>query len=327
MQNPNSQENNSILETGRNVIDLEAKALTKLSAEFPINFPEAISLLFNCEGHIIISGVGKSGHIGKKISSTLSSTGSPSIFLHPAEASHGDLGLIKQSDILLIISHSGETVELANILSYAQKLSIKIVSVTAEPKSTLAKKANLVLNLPHVPEACPNGLAPTTSTTLVLALGDAIAVSLMKKRNFSQKDFSMFHPGGKLGAKLRKVKSIMHLNENLPLINHNTVMTEVLLIMTNKGFGVAGIINTSGELIGIITDGDLRRNMKNLLSLKAHQVMTDNPISIDEDTLASEALALMHSLKITSLFCYNVRSPRFPSGIVHVHDCLRVNLK
>jgi len=318
--------NKKIILTGKKVIDLEAKALIKLSKELNEDFAEAVNAILECKGKIIVSGVGKSGHIAKKITSTLTSTGNQAIFLHPTEALHGDLGLVNSEDIIIFLSYSGKTDEINNLINFFKKFDLKIISITQNDINFLSKKSDISINLPKIIEACPNRLAPTTSTTLMLAIGDALAVALMEKKKFSSESFYSFHPGGNLGNKLKKIKSIMHCEPKIPLIHEDELMTEAIIIMTKKGFGVVGITNKKEELVGIITDGDLRRNMKNLLDLKAKQVMTKNPIVLNENTLVIEALNKMKKLKITSIFCFTEQKPQKPVGIIHIHDCLRLNL-
>ena len=318
--------NQKIILSGKKVIELEAKALAKLSKELNNDFAEAVTAILECKGKIIISGIGKSGHIAKKITSTLTSTGNQAVFLHPTEALHGDLGLINSEDIIILLSYSGKTEEINNLINLCKKIKIKIISITQNNENLLSRKSDISINLPKIIEACPNRLAPTTSTTLMLAVGDALAVALMEEKKFSSESFYSFHPGGNLGNKLKKIKSIMHCEPKIPLIHEDELMSEAIIIMTQKGFGVVGIINQKKELIGIITDGDLRRNMTNLLNLKAKQVMTKNPVVLNENTLVIKALDKMEKLKITSIFCFSENKPLKPVGIIHIHDCLRLNL-
>jgi arabinose-5-phosphate isomerase len=286
---------------------------------------EAIALIREARGRVILSGMGKSGHVARKIAATLASTGTPALFVHPAEASHGDLGMITRDDVVLMISNSGESAELKDILAYTRRFSVPLIAMTANPEGTLAREADVRLILPQAKEACPIGLAPTTSTLLQLALGDGIAIALLEDRGFSAHDFRNFHPGGKLGAALTHVSAIMHRRETLPLCGEEAPMSNVLLTMTQKSFGCIGITGNDGRLIGIITDGDLRRHMsRDLIDLRATDVMTRNPKSISPETLASEALEQLNSAMITSLFV--VDTDDRPLGLVHIHDLLRLGV-
>ena len=315
-----------IINSGKKVLDLESKSLKVLSDGLSYSFSNAVITLMRRKGKIIICGIGKSGHIAKKVTSTLTSTGNAAIFLHPTEACHGDLGIIKKEDIIIIFSYSGKTKEIINLIKVLKKLKNKIISITQKGKNEISDKSNISINLPNVEEACPNKIAPTTSTSLMLGLGDALAVALMVEKNFSSEDFYTYHPGGNLGDKLKKIKSIMHIKNEIPIISQETLMTKAIIVMTKKGFGVVGITNKSNELIGIITDGDLRRNMKKLLELKAKDVMTKDPITIDENSFVLDALDKMNKLKITSIFCFSASQPKKITGIIHIHDCLRLNL-
>lgn len=312
----------------------ESQALLKLSESLDNRFDQAIDLILETTGRVIVSGMGKSGHVSKKIVSTLSSTGQPSLFIHPGEASHGDLGMIARGDILILLSNSGETRELSHIIDYARRFSIPTIGITAKKSSNLANVVTIPLILPDFPEACPMGLAPTTSTTMMMALGDAIAIALLSAKGFSNKDFKLFHPGGNLGNQLMHVKDCMHQGDKVPLVKAETSMNEVILLMTSCGFGCAGVINEQSELVGVITDGDLRRHMSNnLLEKTAIQIMTPNPVTISPDTLMAEALAILnhnhnHNKKnITSLFIVDdqVDLPT-PCGIIHIHDFLRLGI-
>ena len=268
--------------------------------------------------------MGKSGHIGRKIAATLASTGTPAFFVHPSEASHGDLGMITRTDSLFMMSNSGETTELSDLVAYAARFTIPLIGITSVADSALARAADAALILPDAPEACPMGLAPTTSTTMMLALGDALAVALLERRKFSPADFHALHPGGKLGRRLLKVSEIMHGGGELPLISPDVAMAEALIEMTAKRFGCVGIVDGTGEFLGIITDGDLRRHMDpGLLGRRAGDVMTRSPATIGRDALASEALAIMNDRAITNLF---VIEGRRPVGILHIHDCLRAGV-
>ena len=275
----------------RRVLNLEADALYQLAENLDETFEKVLDLLMETKGRVIFSGIGKSGHIGNKIASTFSSTGTPAFFVHPSEASHGDLGMITLEDTLIVLSYSGDTAELSDMISYTKRFAISLIAITRNPDSILAKAAQYTLLLPSSPEACPMGLAPTTSTTLMLALGDALAVALLKRKGFSEKDFKKFHPGGRLGKKLLHVSDIMRPYEDLPLVTPDTLMSEALITMTEKGFGCIGVLDTQKKLIGIITDGDLRRHMNpSLLNQTVREIMTTTPQTISASSLAIEAL-------------------------------------
>ncbi len=285
-------------------------------------FAEAVRIIAGIKGRLIVTGVGKSGHIGSKIAATLASTGTPAFFVHPAEANHGDLGMIGDDDVILAMSWSGETTELHGIVAYARRFAIPIIAITAGKSSALAREATVVLGLPRAPEACPHGLAPTTSTVLQLVIGDALAVALLEARGFTADHFRTFHPGGQLGAKLTQVRQIMHSGSELPLASSGALMREAILEMTQKGFGCVGITDADGVLIGIITDGDLRRHIDSeLLSMTVDQVMTRNPKTIGPETLAESALQVVNSSAITTLM---VVEDGKPCGVVHLHDLLRI---
>jgi len=285
----------------------------------------AIDTIKRARGRVIFAGIGKSGYIARKIAATLASTGTPAMFVHPAEASHGDLGMITADDVVVMVSNSGETVELKDILSYSRRFSVPLIAITANPAGTLAIEADIALLLPQAQEACPNGLAPTTSTLLQLALGDALAIALLEDKGFNAKQFRTFHPGGRLGAALTHLSAIMHKETRLPLARPDMRMAEALLIMTEKSLGCLGVIDQAARLVGIITDGDLRRHMsKNLIDLPASEVMTQAPKTMPPDALASEALEVLNSAKITSLFI--VDSDHRPLGLIHIHDLLRLGV-
>jgi arabinose-5-phosphate isomerase len=312
------------LESARRVLRLEAAGIDALSRGLGDEFTQAVELIERVSGRVIVTGMGKSGHIATKIAATLASTGTPASFVHPAEASHGDLGMITQGDAVIALSNSGETTELADLVTYAKRFTVGLIAITGRRRSTLAQAADVVLVLPDTPEACPMGLAPTTSTTVMLALGDALAVALLERKGFSGDDFHVLHPGGKLGRKLLKVAAVMHTGEALPLVSGDQLMSEVLIVMSAKSFGCIGIVDTAGRLSGLITDGDLRRHMApDLLSQRAADVMTPNPKTIRPDALASEALGFMNSRNITSLFAVDDARP---VGIIHIHDCLRAGI-
>jgi len=287
-------------------------------------FAQAVALLQLLGGRAIVSGMGKSGHVGQKIAATLSSTGTPAFFVHPGEASHGDLGMITPEDAVIALSWSGETVELTNLITYARRFGVPVIAITSRAESSLARAAQHALILPQAIEACPHGLAPTTSSLMQLAIGDALAIALLEGKGFSAQDFKVFHPGGQLGANLKHVGDFMHTGARLPLTGADTPMSEALVLMTEKSFGCLGVVNGEGRLVGILTDGDLRRNMGGgLLEARVSEVMTRAPKTISRDELASAALNILNTAKITALFV--VEEGR-PVGIVHIHDLLRLGV-
>lgn len=306
------------------VLRQEAHALTLLARGLSTTFCEIVDCLYNIKGRIAVTGMGKSGHVARKVAATLASTGSPAYFIHPGEASHGDLGMLASGDAVLAFSNSGNTAELSDIVLYAARRNIPLIGVTRNADSMLGKHATHILPLPLVPEADPLDCAPTTSTTLQMALGDALALTLMRRRGCSPEEFHRWHPGGSLGRKLLTVREIMHTGEDLPLLPASALMPDVLVLMTGKSFGVAGILDRN-RLAGIITDGDLRRHMgPALMDKKARQVMHPDPVVVNEDTLAVAALRLMQENKITSLF---VTREGKPVGILNIHDCLRAGVE
>jgi len=321
------------LEAARRVLAVEGDALGALSRSLDQKFSRAVDLILQAEGRVIVSGMGKSGHIANKIAATLASTGTPAQFVHPGEASHGDLGFITRKDAALLISNSGKTSELTDIIEFTRRAGIPLVAITSGAESALAQHADVALILPAAPEACPMGLAPTTSTTMQLALGDALAVALMKRRGFTADDYRVLHPGGSLGRRLVRVADIMHKGSELPLVSRDAVMSDVLIEMTSKRFGCVGVTNETGGLLGVITDGDLRRHMQSdLLKRRAHEVMTGKPRLVRAGALGGEALRLMnqHAVPVTCLFvieddAVGATTPT-PVGIVHVHDCLRAGV-
>ncbi|TDK49999.1 KpsF/GutQ family sugar-phosphate isomerase [Antarcticimicrobium luteum] len=316
----------TFLATARQVVTDEARALDALAASLDESFVRALRLILASKGRIIVSGIGKSGHIGRKIAATLASTGTPAHFVHPAEASHGDLGMVARGDVVLAISNSGEAPELANLLAYTRRFEIPLIGLSSRPDSTLMTQADEHLLIPSLGEACGFGMVPSTSTTLTLAMGDALAIALMKYRDFRLENFREFHPGGKLGARLSKVRDLMHTGEALPTVPAEAPMSDTLLEISRKGFGVVGVTDATGALAGIITDGDLRRHMEGLLSHRAADVMTAAPTTIGPDALAEEAVALMNARKITCLFVVDPDGPRRAMGLLHIHDCLRAGL-
>ncbi|HRO15011.1 MAG TPA: KpsF/GutQ family sugar-phosphate isomerase [Paracoccus sp. (in: a-proteobacteria)] len=311
----------SFLETARLVIRTEAQGLAALESSLGQPFVAAMRLILDATGRVVVSGMGKSGHVGRKIAATLASTGTPAQFVHPAEASHGDLGMVARGDVAIVLSNSGETPEIADIVAHTRRFSIPLIGVAGREGSTLLRQADVALLLPSAPEACGTGIVPTTSTTMTLALGDALAVALMEHRRFTPEHFRTFHPGGKLGARLARVGDLMH--REMPLVAEDAPMTDALLTISRMGFGVTGVTDDQGRLTGIITDGDLRRHMAGLLERTAAEVMTRAPRTIAPDALAESALAQMQDRKITCLFA--VEGNR-PAGILHIHDCLRAGL-
>lgn len=313
--------------TARRVLQLEAEALLEMSRGLNVNFQHAMDVIEKAEGRVIVTGMGKSGHIARKIAATFSSTGTPSFFVHPAEASHGDMGMIMRGDVVLAISNSGEVRELLDLIEYTRRFAIPLIAITSKIESTLATKSDITLLLPRAAEACPNGLAPTTSTTLTLALGDALAVALLEKKGFGPQDFRVFHPGGKLGQQLMSVAEIMHGGNALPVASENVSVTEAVQIISEKGFGCIALTRDDGTLAGIITDGDIRRHLgRDLKQAAARDIMTQNPITAAPGMLVAEAMAVMNDLKntarkITTLVV--VDDARKPVGMLHLHDCLR----
>lgn len=301
-------------------VDMEVDTLEKLKNSIGAELTDALDAMQSAKGRIIITGMGKSGHIGKKIAASLASTGTPSFFVHPAEASHGDLGMITEDDVVLAISNSGESKELVDILNYCKRFGIKLISITKNPQSSLGKAGDIVLRLPNNGEACPLGLAPTSSTTATLVLGDILTTCLIERKGFTKEDFNNRHPGGKLGSILQKVSDLMHTGEEMPILNEKSGMKEALLEMTTKRLGCVGFINSDGELSGILTDGDLRRCLSpQVLERCAGELMTKNPKTISKDAMASSAMKIMHDKKITNLF---VLENKKPVGIIHIHDLL-----
>ena len=302
---------------------IEAEALSYLAENLPEDFAATVQGILAASGRVIVSGIGKSGHIGRKIAATLASTGTPSYFVHCAEASHGDLGMITPDDICLLISNSGETSELRDIIYHTKRFSIPMIGLSSNPDSTLMKAADYRLTLPKLPEACPIGMAPTTSTTLTLALGDALAVTLMEERGFMPEDFGIYHPGGKLGAQMKTVREMMHTGASLPVLPHEASMHDVLLTMTSKGFGIAALTR-DGVLAGVISDGDLRRNMERLMQVTPAEIANVKPVTVPPDCLAPAALALANDRKVSALLV--VDDGQVPVGVLHIHDFLRAGV-
>lgn len=302
-------------------IDSEIKAIEELKHSLDSSsLTQALDFMQNSKGRIIITGMGKSGHIGKKIAASLASTGTPSFFVHPAEASHGDLGMITEDDVVIAISNSGESRELIDILNYCKRFGIKLVAITKNAESSLGKAGDVVLLLPNNGEACPLGLAPTSSTTATLVLGDILTIGMIERKGFSKEDFNDRHPGGKLGSILKRVSDLMHIGQDMPILDENSNMQAVLLEMTSKRLGCVGFINQAGDLTGILTDGDLRRCLSSkILEEKAVDLMTKNPKTIAPNAMSAEALKIMHDKKITNLF---VVENKKPVGVIHIHDLL-----
>lgn len=316
--------NQTDIASAKRTIDREVEALRMMENQFDENLTKALDMIQETKGRIIVTGMGKSGHIARKIAATLASTGTPSFFVHPAEASHGDLGMVTNDDKIIAISNGGESRELSDILLYAKRYGIPLIAITKNPESTLGKAGDIVLKLPDDGEACPLGLAPTSSTTATLVLGDVLAIALMERKGFTKTDYKQRHPGGKLGAILQKVSDLMHKGDDMPIVNEDTPMQEALLVMTSKMLGCVGIVDNDGKLVGIITDGDLRRWLtSDVLNKKVSEVMTKNPKVVSPDILAAEALNIMNNTGrgITQLFAVQDGKP---VGIIHIHDCLRI---
>jgi arabinose-5-phosphate isomerase len=315
------------LEIARRVLRTEGAGVLALADFLNRSFDDAIEMISAAEGRVIVTGMGKSGHVARKIAATLASTGTPAFFVHPAEASHGDMGMIVRGDVVLALSNSGEAKELLDLIEYTRRFAIPLIGVTSRVDSTLGARADVALLLPPCPEACPNGLAPTTSTTMTLALGDALAITLLERKGFTAKDFKVFHPGGKLGQQLMQVAEIMHKGAALPVAHENVTVAEAVKIISDKGFGCIALVDDKGALSGIITDGDVRRHLSDgLLQKPAKEIMSRNPRTAAPTTLVAEAMAVMNDLKnsfrkITTLIV--VDGEGRPEGLLHLHDCLR----
>ncbi len=327
---PSRKDDDDHIASARRVLELGAQALSDLAHRLGEDFLSAVRALAGTEGRIIVSGIGKSGHIARKIAATFSSTGSPALFVHPSEASHGDLGMITNADSVLMLSNSGENQELRDLIAHTRRFSIPLIGMSSRADSTLMEHATVGLLLPPAQEACPMGLAPTTSTTLMLALGDALAVSLMEHRGFSADDYRVLHPGGQLGKSLVRIQDIMHGQDELPLAGPQSPMSDVIKVMSEKGFGCAGIVDGEGGIVGIITDGDLRRHLgPDLLDRTAGDVMTPNPKIIRASALAAEAVAYMNN-SVPPFLVVFVKTDHDtnskPIGILHMHDCLKAGI-
>jgi arabinose-5-phosphate isomerase len=324
----------SILASATRTISIQTDGLRQLekvlvasdkASAFSSRFVEAVEAIRVCQGRVIVTGMGKSGHVGRKIASTLASTGTPASFVHPAEASHGDLGMVTQADIILALSWSGEARELADIIAHSRRFKVPLIALTSNATSALGRQADIPLIFPKAKEACPNGQAPTTSTTLQMVAGDALAIALLEARGFSADDFRMFHPGGKLGAQLAFVKTVMHSGDALPLVDDTKILSDVISIMSAKRYGALIVTDVQGRLAGIVTDGDLRRNMgHDLPSKPIAELMSRNPHTVREDQLAAEALEILNARGVTMLIV--VDEDKRPIGIVHIQELLRLGV-
>ena len=325
---PSAAASGAALHSAARTLELECEGLqalrTALDQDLGPAFGNAVAMLANAKGRVIITGIGKSGHVSQKLAATFASTGTPAFFVHPSEASHGDLGMITSDDAIIALSWSGESVELGNILTYSRRFKVPLIAITSRADSTLAKQSDVVLTLPRSKEACPHGLAPTTSTTMQLAIGDCLAIALLEHKGFTAHDFKVFHPGGSLGAALKFVSDVMHTGDRLPLVSEDTLMGAALVIMTQKAFGCLGVVDSKGKLAGVITDGDLRRHMgADLLKARTIEIMTRKPKVVAPDMLASAALEVINSSRITALFVVDKGKP---VGVLHVHDLLRAGV-
>lgn len=315
-----------LLERGREVIRAEIDALIQLEAYLDENFSAAIHMLDATRGRIVVTGMGKSGHMARKIAATFAATGSPAIFIHPAEAAHGDLGMVQEGDTLIVLSNSGSTPELTPLMQHCRSLRIRIIGVASRLDSPVMQAADIKLLIPQVREACPSNIAPTSSTAIMLALGDALAMALMDLRCVERDSLKQLHPGGAIGLRLMAVSEMMHSGTSMPLVRPETPMRDVIMTMTSMGFGAAGVVAEDGRLVGVITDGDLRRHVGDLGDGHAADVMTRNPKTVPIDMLAEDALMIMNDCKITTVFVMEDRRPDFPAGIVHIHDFVRYGL-
>lgn len=319
----------SNIESALRTIEFERQGLEAVSDALSNGmgdvFDAACQIMRDIGGRVIVTGVGKSGHIGTKIAATLASTGTPAFFVHSSEANHGDLGMIARDDAILALSWSGETAELKGVIAYSSRFSIPLIAITKNKRSALGDEATVCLELPNVEEACPNGLAPTTSTTMQMVMGDALAVALLESRGFSADDFGIYHPGGALGSKLTNVSEVMHKGEAVPLVVENTLMSEAIMVLSQKRFGCVGVTDTSGQLVGIFTDGDLARNLdKNLQSISVNDLMTCDPKTINGSALVTSAMAMLDSFNISALIVTDADNK--PEGIIHLHDLLRIGV-
>jgi arabinose-5-phosphate isomerase len=319
-------EQSDLVAYGREVIEVEAAALAQLANVIDDRFAQAVMLILSLRGRVITTGIGKSGYIARKFAATLASTGAPAFFIHPAEAAHGDLGMLVAGDALFCFSNSGNTTELQPILSHAVKLGVPIVGIAGKMDSLLIRHANIGLLLPNVGEACPANLAPTTSTVMMLAMADALAMAAMRTRGVSRAGFEALHPGGTIGRRLMRVTAIMHQAESMPIVHTRASMREVIVTMTAKSFGIAGVVDDRGSLVGVVTDGDLRRNLDGLMEATAGDVMTLNPVWIAPGAFLEDALTTLNQHKITSMFVVEDEILCMPVGLIHVHDLLRMGV-
>ncbi len=325
---PTREQDDALIDSGLRTLDLEASGIRSLAVALQNGlrapFVAAVEMIRSARGRVVSSGMGKSGHVAHSLAATLSSTGTPAIFVHPAEAAHGDLGMITSDDVIMALSWSGETVELKNLIDYSRRFRIGLIAMTSDDASTLSKAADIAFVLPSAREACPHNLAPTTSSLMQLALGHALAIALLESRGFTPLDFRILHPGGRLGAALTFTRDLMHAGEAMPLVQRGERMSQAIMEISTKGFGCVGVTEAGGRLVGIITDGDLRRHMRpDLLDLKVEQVMTASPICARPEQLASETLQILNASKITAVF---VMERGMPIGIVHLHDLLRAGV-
>lgn len=320
----------NVIEEAKRVLKIEAQSILDLVERIDESFSQAVEILYHCKGRVVLMGMGKSGLVGRKIASTFASTGTPAFFLHPAEGVNGDFGMLTKGDVVIAISNSGETRELLEVLPLIKRYGNRLIALTGNMKSTLAKTGDICLNIQVREEACPLGLAPTASTTATLAIGDALAVALMVMRGFKEEDFALLHPGGTLGKSLLlKVEDLMHSGEALPKVFEKTLMKEAIFEITSKRLGVTGVCNEKGKLVGVITDGDLRRSLEKFSDLfhrTASEVMTKNPKWIEKDELAAKAVQRMEEFSITSLFVFNQRGDNVPVGVIHLHDLLKAGV-
>lgn len=308
------------LEAGRSVILQEAAGLSTLASAIDQSFVDAVNIILATQGRVIVAGIGKSGHVGRKIAATLAATGTASFFLHASEAAHGDLGMVTAGDLLLVLSNSGYSRELRPMLAYARRQGVPVVGIVSKRKSPLGLASDIVLQLPPAPEACPERIAPTTSTTMMIALGDALAMSAMQRRGITRHDIAQLHPGGDIGSRLAPVEEVINCDEPLPLVRWDAPMRDIVFEMTSGGKGVAGVVNEAGALVGIITDGDLRRAFDQVLTACAEDIMTRAPITVPRSAPVEDVLALMNSAKITVIFVTATNDPTQPVGIAHIHD-------
>lgn len=327
MANAEEVPHSDVIAHGRMVLTREGDALHSLAGSLGDAFAQAVGVLLGAQGKIIVSGMGKSGHVGQKIAASLASTGSPAFFVHPAEAAHGDLGMIGPRDVLLLLSNSGESSELLHVANHGRRLGLERIVVTAAPQSRLGRAASIVVPLLEVAEACPFNIAPSTSTTMTIALGDALALTVMRQRGFDRRDFAVLHPGGKIGLRLAKVEELMRANDELPLVRETADSHATIVEMTSKRLGVTGVTNLHGHLVGVITDGDLRRSFERPVGWTAQEIMNPAPVVISRDMHADEALALMNAKEITTLFVVErVGEAMLPVGVIHMHHFISLGL-